>query len=134
MDVVLVEDDPLLGERLRARLCQDGYAVDWARDRIAAEQAILAKANALVVLDLGLARHAGYALLAGLRHAHEHMPILAIAARGPLPDCVTGLELGADDCLAWPFHLDELAARVRALLRRHSGAQAPASTRPPHVP
>ena len=126
MRLLLVEDDMMIGAGVRAALRQDGYVVDWVQDGAAAEAALAAEpAYALVLLDLGLPKKDGLALLEGLRRRGKRIPVLIITARDAVADRVRGLDLGADDYLVKPFELDELSARIRALLRRHAGRAEP---------
>jgi DNA-binding response OmpR family regulator len=120
MRILLVEDDPMIGKSLRQALQGDGYAVDWVQDGQAAHLALATSrdAYALVVLDLGLPRKGGLELLAELRRAGNRVRVLVVTARDAVPDRVAGLDAGADDYLTKPFSLDELTARMRALLRR----------------
>lgn len=121
MRILLVEDDPLLGDGTRVGLTQAGYAVDWVQDGHAAQLALETDDFACVVLDLGLPRLSGIELLKQLRHANDKTPVLILTARDTVADRVVGLDSGADDYLVKPFDLDELAARIRALLRRAGG-------------
>ncbi len=125
MRLLLVEDDSLLGDGVRAGLQQSGFVVDWVKDGQAAKLALQAEAYALVVLDLGLPRLSGTDLLKWLRAAGKDTPVLILTARDTVADRVSGLDAGADDYLIKPFDLDELSARVRALLRRAGGRAAP---------
>lgn len=125
MRLLLVEDDSLLGDGIRVGLQQAGFVVDWVRDGQAGKLALQAEAYALVVLDLGLPRLSGPELLKWLRGAGNDIPVLILTARDTVADRVGGLDAGADDYLIKPFDLDELAARIRALLRRASGRAAP---------
>jgi DNA-binding response OmpR family regulator len=126
MRLLLVEDDVMIGAGVRAGLRQEGYVVDWVQDGAAAEAALLAEpAYALVLLDLGLPRKDGMALLESQRRRGNRVPVLVITARDAVADRVRGLDLGADDYLVKPFELNELAARIRAVLRRHAGRAAP---------
>jgi len=125
MRVLLVEDDALLGKAVQAGLQQQGYAVDWVRDGIAGEEAVLNGDHAAVLLDLGLPRQDGMTLLAKLRRGGYQLPIIIITSRDDIPDRVLGLDAGADDFLIKPFDLEELGARLRAASRRAAGrAQA----------
>jgi len=128
MRLLLVEDDPMIGESVQKGLRQDGFAVDWARDGQAAELALANDVYDLVVLDLGLPRKSGLDVLAGLRERGNSVPVLVLTARDAVADRVKGLDRGADDYVVKPFDLDELAARVRALLRRRSGRAEPLIT------
>jgi len=120
MRILLVEDDPMIGKTLQQALQQDGYAVDWVRDGEAGRVALAtgSDAYALVLLDLGLPRRSGLDLLKEIRRAGNRVRVLVVTARDAVADRVAGLDAGADDYLAKPFSLDELAARMRALLRR----------------
>ncbi len=128
MRLLLVEDDPMIGESVQKGLHQDGCAVDWVRDGPAAERALANDVYELVVLDLGLPRKGGLDVLAGLRERGNSIPVLVLTARDAVADRVKGLDHGADDYVVKPFDLDELAARVRALLRRRAGRADPVIT------
>lgn len=121
MRILLVEDDALLGDGTRAGLRLAGYAVDWARDGEAARTALLSQRYAACVLDLGLPRRDGLAVLRDLRARDMSTPVLILTARDTREDKVGGLDAGADDYLTKPFDLEELQARLRALLRRAGG-------------
>ncbi len=125
MKLLLVEDDRMIGEAVRQGLRQDGFTVDWAQDGRAAELALDGGQYALIILDLGLPRRDGLTVLRGLRAARNSIPVLILTARDSVSDRVAGLDAGADDYLIKPFDLDELAARIRALLRRHAGRAEP---------
>lgn len=118
MRILLVEDDKLLGDGIQAGLAQSGHSVDWVRDGIAGELALKTGEYAGVVLDLGLPRLSGLDLLQRLRRGGNKVPVLILTARDRVEDRVKGLDAGADDYLIKPFDLDELAARLRALVRR----------------
>jgi len=126
MRILLVEDDPMIGKTLHQALQQDGYAVDWVRDGEAGRAALIAGADAyaLVLLDLGLPRRSGLDLLKDLRRAGNRVRVLVVTARDAVADRVAGLDAGADDYLTKPFSLDELGARMRALLRRDIAREA----------
>src|ERR1700722_1111465 len=119
MRLLLVEDDLMIGKSLQQGLKQDGYAVDWVRDGQAAKLALQGGAYALLLLDLGLPRLTGRELLADLRRQKNQIPVLIITARDSIAERVEGLDSGADDYLVKPFAFEELAARIRALLRRN---------------
>ena len=121
MRILLAEDDPLLGDGLRAGLRQLGFQVDWVRDGEAAERELHAQAYAAAVLDLGLPRKDGMAVLASIRAARNTTPVLVLTARDTVPDRIRGLDTGADDYVVKPVDLNELAARLRALVRRAHG-------------
>jgi two-component system, OmpR family, response regulator QseB len=125
MRLLLVEDDPMIGESVHLGLSQDGYAVDWVRDGQTAEAALEAEPYDLLLLDLGLPRKDGLQVLRGLRERQQKLPVLILTARDAVADRVAGLDAGADDYLVKPFDLDELAARIRALLRRQAGRAEP---------
>jgi len=121
MRLLLVEDDDMIGAAAREGLRQEGHAVDWVRDGVQAEAAAANGVYDLVLLDLGLPRRGGLAVLRTLRAKGNDVPVLIITARDAVSDRVAGLDAGADDYLVKPFDLDELAARVRAVLRRRAG-------------
>ena len=125
MRILLAEDDRMIGESVQRGLRQDGYAVDWVRDGAAADLAVTDHAYDLVLLDLGLPRKDGIRFLEDLRRRGNRVPVVIITARDAVPDRVRGLDAGADDYLVKPFDLDELAARIRALIRRQSGRAEP---------
>jgi len=125
MRILLVEDDALLGDGLQAGLAQSGFSVDWVRDGIAGDLALKTGEYAGVVLDLGLPRLSGLDLLQRLRSGGNKVPVLILTARDRVEDRVKGLDGGADDYVLKPFDLDELAARLRALVRRSRGEAAP---------
>jgi two-component system OmpR family response regulator/two-component system response regulator QseB len=116
--LLLVEDDPMIGESIGDGLRSDSYAVDWVRDGAAVELATAGVAYDLLLLDLGLPGKQGMDVLRSLRARGSDTPVLIISARDGTPARVAGLDAGADDYLVKPFDLDELLARVRALLRR----------------
>jgi two-component system response regulator QseB len=120
MRLLLVEDDPMIGEAIRAGLKRDGFTVDWVREARAAHSALRTEPLPfeLLLLDLGLPGGDGLALLKSERQRGLALPVLIITARDAVSDRVQGLDAGADDYLVKPFDLEELAARIRALLRR----------------
>jgi two-component system OmpR family response regulator/two-component system response regulator QseB len=121
MRILLAEDDPLLGDGLRAGLRQQGFLVDWVRDGLAAERELLAQPYAAAVLDLGLPLKDGLDVLAAVRRAGNTLPVLVLTARDAVPDRIRGLDIGADDYVVKPVDLHELGARLRALVRRAHG-------------
>jgi two-component system OmpR family response regulator/two-component system response regulator QseB len=116
--LLLVEDDPMIGESIEDGLRGENYAVDWVRDGRDAELALAGVAYDLMLLDLGLPGKQGMDVLRTARTRGVDLPILIITARDGTPARVEGLDAGADDYLVKPFDLDELLARIRALLRR----------------
>jgi len=125
MRVLIAEDDRLLGEGILAGLKQNGFKAEWVRDGLAAWTALQAEEFSALVLDLGLPKLAGLDLLRRLRANKSALPVLILTARDTPQDIVTGLDSGADDYLVKPFDLGELAARLRALVRRAAGSTAP---------
>ena len=121
MRILLAEDDSLLGDGLRAGLRQLGFVVDWVRDGEAAERELRAQAYEAAVLDLGLPRKDGLDVVADIRRAGILTPVLVLTARDAVPDRIRGLDVGADDYVVKPVDLHELAARLRALVRRAHG-------------
>ncbi|KPJ67464.1 MAG: regulator [Coxiella sp. DG_40] len=124
MRILLVEDDELLGDGLRAGLIQHKYTVDWIKDGQAALQALTTDHFAVVILDLGLPKCSGLDVLKSMRNKGINTPVLILTARDGVEDFVKGLDTGADDYLAKPFDLDELCARIRALQRRGSSGRS----------
>lgn len=121
MRILLVEDDALLGDGLRAGLRQQGFQVDWVRDGMAAQRELRSDVYAAAVLDLGLPQLDGMAVLQQVRAAGISTPVLVLTARDTVNDRVRGLDGGADDYVLKPVDLLELAARLRALVRRAHG-------------
>ncbi|MGZ8219109.1 response regulator [Methylomagnum sp.] len=121
MRLLLAEDDSMIGKSVQIGLKREGYAVDWVRDGVAAELALEEDVYELLLLDIGLPRKNGLELLTRLRSQRNTLPVLILTARDAVADRVKGLDAGADDYLVKPFDLDELIARVRALLRRRAG-------------
>jgi two-component system OmpR family response regulator/two-component system response regulator QseB len=123
--ILVVEDDPVLGDALQSGLRQRALDVDWVRDGVAAEAAMRGESFAAVVLDLGLPRLDGLQVLSRERARGSRTPVLVLTARDAVEDRVKGFDTGADDYVVKPVDLDELAARLRALVRRSQGAPAP---------
>ncbi len=131
MRLLLVEDDRMIGESLRGALRLEGHAVDWVRDAASAQATLTSERFDFVLLDLGLPATAapsaetrpdgGLDVLRALRARRDATPVIVLTARDGPGDRVAGLDAGADDYLVKPFDLDELGARIRAVLRRHSG-------------
>ena len=111
----------MIGKSIREGLRREGYGVDWVRDGWAGEQSVNAEPYNLLILDLGLPRKDGMEVLSSLRSKGHSMPVLITTAKGEVNERITGLDAGADDYLVKPFGMDELSARVRALLRRSFG-------------
>lgn len=128
MRVLLVEDDELLGHGVQQGLIQHGFAVDWVQRGDLAESALLTQVFDCVVLDWQLPGLSGVALLQRLRSRGNHTPVLMLTARDALEDRIEGLDGGADDYLVKPVAVVELAARLRALIRRASGQGSPVFT------
>ncbi len=126
MRLLLVEDDRMIGESLRRALRQCGYAVDWVRDGRAADGTLSSERFDLVLLDLGLPQRDGMEVLQALRARGDRTPVIVLTARDALACRVQGLDSGADDYVVKPFELDELLARMRAVVRRKSGRAEPA--------
>ncbi|WP_153110690.1 response regulator [Propionivibrio limicola] len=125
MRILLVEDDALLGDGIHAGLKLADHAVDWVRDGEAARLALLDHPYDACVLDLGLPKRDGLSVLKDLRNRGSRLPVLILTARDASADKVAGLDAGADDYLTKPFDLQELLARLRALLRRAAGEAKP---------
>lgn len=115
----------MIGAALQRGLAGEGYAVDWVRDGAAADAAAAHEPYSVVVLDLGLPGRDGTRVLAGMRERRCHTPVIIVTARDGREDRIRGLDLGADDYVVKPFDLDELAARIRAVTRRHAGHSEP---------
>jgi two-component system OmpR family response regulator/two-component system response regulator QseB len=125
MRILVVEDDALRGDALQTGLRQRGLDVDWVVDGSAAQSALRGEAFAAVVLDLGLPKIDGLEVLRRMRAKGLRTPVLVLTARDAVDDRVKGFDMGADDYVVKPVDLDELAARLRALVRRSSGEPAP---------
>lgn len=125
MRILITEDNSELAEALQFSLTQAGYAVDWVANGVAADEALKEDVFGLLILDLGLPQLDGFEVLRRLRRRNPSMPVLILSGREKPEEKVLGLDLGADDYLAKPFSLNELQARVRALLRRGQGGVSP---------
>lgn len=121
MRLLLVEDDTMIGDSVRKGLRQDGFTVDWVQDGRAGERALDEQVHDLLLLDLGLPGKEGIEVLKSVRRKGNHIPVLILSARDAVPERVAGLNAGADDYLIKPFDLEELTARIHALLRRQAG-------------
>ena len=125
MRILLVEDDAMIGKAVLDVLRGEHYAADWVRDGAAADAALAAERYDLVLLDLGLPKSDGLAVLRALRDRRDAVPVLVATARDAVGDRVAGLDAGADDYIVKPYDTDELLARVRALLRRSAARGEP---------
>jgi len=125
MHVLLIEDDEMLGDGLKAGVEQTGWVVDWVRDGDAAQRAFETELFDLAVLDLGLPKQPGIDVLRWLRRRGNEVPVLILTAKDGVKDRVTALDAGADDYVCKPFDLDEVCARLRALHRRAVGSASP---------
>ena len=125
MRLLLVEDDTMIGEAVLQVLRAEHYAVDWVRDGVMADGALQSEQYDLVLLDLGLPKRDGLDVLRALRARRAHVPVLIATARDAVGDRIAGLDAGADDYGVKPFDIDELLARIRALLRRSAGRGEP---------
>lgn len=125
MRVLLVEDDPMIGEAVRSALHDMSYAADWVKNGLTALTSLAAQHYDLILLDLGLPGKDGLAVLASIRAKGDSTPLLIITARDGLDDRLRGLDGGADDYVLKPFEMVELLARMRAVMRRKSGSGSP---------
>jgi two-component system response regulator QseB len=125
MRVLVAEDDPMIGRAVLAGLRASGYATDWVCDGVEAGLALSGGGYDAALLDLGLPRRDGLEILKALRREHKDLPVLIITARDAVQDRIAGLDNGADDYLVKPFSLDELLARMRAVIRRRAGRASP---------
>lgn len=125
MRLLVVEDDPMIGESMQRGLKKTGLAVDWVRDGKSAELALGNGVYDLMILDLGLPHKGGLELLSQLRQQGNDLPVLIVTARDAVDDKVAGLNCGADDYLVKPFDFNELNARVNAIMRRRTGRGNP---------
>lgn len=121
MRLLLVEDDELLGDALKTGLTQFGYLVDWLKDGEMAKMILKTEPFDLIILDLGLPKLSGTALLQHIRQEGNLTPVMILTAREAIEDRVKGLDAGADDYMIKPFDLNEVSARIRALIRRSQG-------------
>lgn len=128
MDILLVEDDQMLADAVSRGLRQEGWTAEWVADIIAAKLAILNHTFDAILLDLGLPGGSGLTFLKTMRAAYGTTPVLIVTARDKLSDRIAGLDAGADDYVIKPFQIDELCARLRAVLRRAQGRVSPRIT------
>ena len=125
MRLLLVEDDPMIGETVLDVLRAEHFAVDWVKDGAMADTALRSQQYDLVLLDLGLPRQDGLEVLKALRQRKDATPVLIVTARDAVADRIKGLDAGADDYVLKPYDIDELLARIRALTRRSAGRADP---------
>lgn len=125
MKILLVEDDPMIGENIQIALEGESILVDWLTDGVAAENALRLHSYDALLLDLGLPQREGIDILRELRARGDAIPVLVMTARDTVPQRVLGLQSGADDYMVKPFDLDELIARLHALVRRSRGRVEP---------
>lgn len=125
MRILLIEDDAMIGKAVRAGLVQAGFSVDWVQDGASADGSLAQGQHDLAILDLGLPRKDGLSVLRAVRARGNPIPVLIVTARDAVAQRVAGLNAGADDYIVKPFDLDELIARIRAVLRRHAGSASP---------
>lgn len=128
MNLLLVEDDQMLGETIRDGARQSGWHIDHVGDANAARSALVDHAYVAVLLDIGLPGDSGLAVLRTMRARYDATPVLILTARGQLSERIAGLDAGADDYLVKPFQFDELWARLRSVIRRSQGRVVPVST------
>lgn len=128
MRILLVEDDRMIGEAVSLALRDAAYAVDWVQDGETALRVLGNQEHQAVLLDLGLPRRDGLEVLRKLRADGSRLPVIVVTARDAVEDRIKGLDLGADDYLVKPFNVDELLARMRAIIRRQGGQASPVLT------
>lgn len=128
MRILLVEDDPMIGEAVSMALKDAAYAVDWVTDGATADNTLRHGEHQAVLLDLGLPKRDGLEVLRRLRQEGNAVPVIVITARDGVDDRIKGLDFGADDYLVKPFDVNELLARLRAVIRRQGGQAAPVLT------
>ena len=125
MRILLVEDDRMIGAAVVQALQDAAYAVDWATDGQMALDTLATHEHEMLLLDLGLPKRDGLDVLRQIRLRKDAIPVLILTARDGVESRIAGLDLGADDYLVKPFDIEELLARMRAVLRRHAGSAAP---------
>lgn len=128
MRILLVEDDPMIGEAVSVALKDAAYAVDWVKDGVTAGRVLESAEHQAVLLDLGLPKRDGLEVLRHLRQTGNTVPVIVITARDGIDDRIKGLDFGADDYLVKPFNLNEMLARLRAIIRRQGGQATPLLT------
>ena len=125
MRILLVEDDELIANAVKQALNNGSSAVDWAQDGEIALSSLKLEEYSLVLLDLGLPKKSGLEVLQEIRNSKKNVPVIIITARDSIEDRIIGLDKGADDYLVKPFSIDELNARIRAVVRRNNGIANP---------
>lgn len=125
MRILLVEDDRMIGEAVSVALRDAAYAVDWVQDGDTALRVLDNQEHQAVLLDMGLPKRDGLEVLRKLRAGGSRLPVIIVTARDAVEDRIKGLDYGADDYLVKPFDIDELLARLRAVVRRQGGQAAP---------
>lgn len=128
MRILLVEDDEMIGAAVATALRDAAYALDWVKDGATALQVLEGGEHQGVLLDLGLPKRDGLEVLRRLRQAGNHVPVIIITARDGVEDRIRGLDFGADDYVVKPFDVNELLARLRAVVRRQGGQSDPVLT------
>jgi len=125
MRILLVEDDPMIGEAVSTALKDAAYAVDWVKDGTTASHTLDLENHQAVLMDLGLPGKDGLEVLRRLRQSGSSLPVIIITARDEVASRIQGLDLGADDYVVKPFDMQELLARIRAVIRRQGGQASP---------
>ncbi|MCB9073641.1 MAG: response regulator [Bdellovibrionaceae bacterium] len=123
MKILLVEDDRQVGSATKQALTDFGYAVNWVQDGPSAVETVTTEFYDLILLDVGLPKQDGFAVLKNIRAQKNPVPVIFLTARDGVEDKIHGLDLGADDYLVKPFSLEELKARMRVVVRRHHGVK-----------
>ena len=125
MRILLVEDDELIGKAVKKALNNNSSMVDWVQDGDMALSTLRLEEYSLVLLDIGLPKISGLEVLQEIRKSKKNVPVIIITARDSIEDRIIGLDTGADDYLVKPFSIDELHARIRAVVRRNNGIANP---------
>lgn len=128
MNLLLIEDDEMLGESICDAARQSGWNIDHVVNAQSARSALVDHNYAAVLLDIGLPGDSGLSVLRAMRGRYDTTPVLILTARGQLSERIVGLDAGADDYLVKPFQFDELWARVRSVIRRSQGRVVPIFT------
>lgn len=122
MRILLIEDDPLIGEAIHQAMKDASYSLDWCKDGQTGLTAACTQEYSLMLLDLGLPKKSGFEILNTLREESIQIPVIITTAQDAVEDRIKGLDMGADDYLVKPFSIEELLARTRAVIRRNQGA------------